>query len=87
MWVIIYIASMAVLLLGCSVWAMLKRERDAQAAFTGTSMLLIFLLLALSCSNSFYTRETAMLFVVGNFLVVDILLLCHSLICALKQQG
>lgn len=87
MLVIIYIAFTVVLLLACSVWAMRKKDRGVQAVFAVGSALIGVLLIPLLSGVAFDATKRVALFIVGNFLFVDVLLLTHALIGALKQKG
>lgn len=87
MWVIIYAASMATLLIVCSVWAACLKDHGAEAAFAGTSALLSSLLLAVLCGGAFDAFKGVMLFVVVELLFIDALLGCHALVRAFKQEG
>lgn len=80
MWVTIYVASMAVLLLACSVWAMREKDRGAQTAFAvGAGLLgcLLITLLGSGCSSG----ERAIFWVVVGFILVAVLLFCRAFVC------
>lgn len=86
MLVIIYIASIAVLLLACSVWAMRNKDRGAQAVFAGGAGLVCFLLIPTLGSGHFFNGEVVKLFLVGGLFLVAIFLSCHSLVRTLNDK-
>ena len=85
MLLIIYIASIATLLLGCSVWAGRKKEWGAQATFAGGAVLIILLLIPSLCGSR-GRIESPVIFIVTGFVFVAILLACRSVIGAFEVK-
>jgi hypothetical protein len=86
MLVVVYVMLMCAALLACSGWAMLKRERGAQAVFAGGAGLLTLLLGACLGGGLLHDIEVLGLVVILQLGTSSVLLLCHALVCAFKDK-
>jgi uncharacterized MnhB-related membrane protein len=86
MWVTIYVASMAVLLLACSIWAAWKRDAFGEAIFAGGAGLLVSLVLACFGASDFYNHEKVVVSAVGAFMAIIVFLICHAFVVDRKDN-